>query len=177
MFRRWCFASVWPVFTSTLPWTSLRGHLGQREVMATHIQLPASMVEEQQFPGIQPPWTTDSVWRDTVGSLVNFPPGLSVIDLCAGAGTASIFLKLLLGQDKAVLAGAWDISPDLAPIFRTVHGNLDNKVHLGLSRGGHHGDQPGQLPMRKHCGWRATLSTLLLMWTAVGHAGFTGTPL
>ena len=103
--------------------------------MATHIQLPASMVEEQQFPGIQPPWTTDSVWRDTVGSLVNFPPGLSVMELCAGAGTASIALKFLLGQDKAVLAGAWDISPDLAPIFRTVHGNLDNKVHLGKSRG------------------------------------------
>ena len=97
--------------------------------MATHL-------EEQQFPGIQPPWTNDSVWRDTVGSLVNFPPGMSVLELCAGAGTATIALKLLLGQDKAVLAGAWDISPDLAPIFRTVHGKLDNnKVHLGTSAG------------------------------------------
>ena len=44
--------------------------------MATHIQLPASTVEEQQFPGILPPWTTDAVWRDTVASLINFPPGV-----------------------------------------------------------------------------------------------------
>ena len=103
--------------------------------MATHIQLPFNVLEEQQFPGILPPWTNDTVWRDTVASLVNFPPGVSVMELCAGAGTASIALKLLLGQDKAVLVGAWDISPDLAPIFRTVHGNLDNKVNLGPSRG------------------------------------------
>lgn len=103
--------------------------------MASNIQLPASTVEEQQFPGILPPWTNDSVWRDTVASLVNFPPGVSVMELCAGAGTASIALKLLLGQDKAVLAGAWDISQDLAPIFTTVHGNLDKKVNLGSMRG------------------------------------------
>ena len=103
--------------------------------MATHIQLPASMVEETEFPGILPPWTNDPVWQDTVASLVNFPPGVSVMELCAGAGTASIALKLLLGQDKAVLVGAWDISPDLAPIFRTVHGNLDNNANLGSSRG------------------------------------------
>ena len=104
--------------------------------MATDIQLPARSVHEHSFLGIQPPWTADDVWRDTVGSLVNFPPGLSVIELCAGAGTASIVLKMLLGQDKQVhLSGAWDISPDLAPIFRTVHGNLDNKVHLGKTRG------------------------------------------
>ncbi len=81
----------------------------------THIQIPASMLEEQNFLGTQPPWTKDSVWQDAVSSLVNFPPGLSVMELCAGAGTASIALKFLLGQDKAVLAGAWDISPDLPP--------------------------------------------------------------
>ena len=104
--------------------------------MATHNQLPASTLEEQRFPGILPQWTTDSVWRDTVASLVNLPPGVSVLELCAGAGTASIALKLILGQDKAHLAGAWDISPALAPIFRTVHGNLDNNANLGLSRGG-----------------------------------------
>ena len=103
--------------------------------MANHMQLPVSMVEEHEFPVSLPPWTNDSVWQDTVASLVNCPPGVSVMELCAGAGTASIALKLLLGQDKAVLAGAWDISPDLAPSFRTVHGNLGNKVNLGPSRG------------------------------------------
>ena len=103
--------------------------------MATHIRMPASTVEGQQFPGTLPPWTTDSVWQDTIASLVNFPPGVSVCELCAGAGTATIALKLLLGQDKAVLAGAWDISPGLVPIFRIVHGNLDNRINLGPDRG------------------------------------------
>ena len=103
--------------------------------MATHIRMPASTVEGQQFPGTLPPWTTDPVWQDTLASLVNFPSGVSVLELCAGAGTATIALKLLLGQDKAVLAGAWDISPGLAPIFRTVHGNLDNRANLGPDRG------------------------------------------
>ena len=73
------------------------GHSGHRAVMATHIQLPASTLEEHQFPGILPRWTNDSVWQDTVAALVNFPPGVSVMELCAGAGTASIALKLLLG--------------------------------------------------------------------------------
>ena len=93
------------------------------------------MVEETEFLGILPPWANDSVRQDTVAPLVNFPPGVSALELCAGAGTASIALKLILGQDKAVLVGAWDISPGLAPIFRTVHGNLDNNVNLGPSRG------------------------------------------
>ncbi len=85
------------------------------------------MLDGQQFLGTQPPWTADPVWRDTVASLVNFPVGLSVLELCAGAGTASIALKFLLCQDKFVLAGAWDIAPDLAPIFMTVHGNIENR--------------------------------------------------
>ena len=99
--------------------------------MANPSQLPASMQEGQQFPGTLPRWTTDTMWQDTVSSLVNFPPGVSVLELCAGAGAASIALKLLLGKDKAVLAGAWDISKDLAPMFETVHGNMGNKVNLG----------------------------------------------
>ena len=102
--------------------------------MANPSDLPRNHNEEC-FPGHLPPWTTDPVWDDTVSSLINFPPGVSVLELCAGAGTASIALKLLLGKNKAVLAGAWDISSDLAPIFRTVHGHLDNKVNLGPVRG------------------------------------------
>ena len=103
--------------------------------MASHMQLPVSMLDVKEFPGILPPWTNDSVWQGSVASLINFPPGLSVMELCAGAGTASIALKLLLGKHKVVLAGAWDISPDLAPIYRTVYGKLDAKVNLGCSRG------------------------------------------
>ena len=84
--------------------------------MDTEIQVPVSVLEvQQQFPDILPPWTTDSVWQDTVASLVNFPLGVSVLELCAGAGTASIALKLILGQDEAVLAGAWDISLGFPP--------------------------------------------------------------
>ena len=103
--------------------------------MATHIQLPVGRMDVGQFPGILPLWASDPVWQDTVECLVNFPPGLSVLELCAGAGTASIALKFLLGQAKSVLAGAWDISDGLMPIFSTVHGHLDDAVNLGPTRG------------------------------------------
>ena len=119
-----------------LPWTCLRDHLGQTAAMATRIQLPATMMEETKFLGGLPPWTNDSVWQEAVASLVNFPPGVSVLELCAGAGTASIALKLLLGQDKAVLVGAWDISPDLAPIFRTAQWQPGQQGQPGPASGG-----------------------------------------
>ncbi len=128
MYLRGCFSSFRPFFG----FPTFLGHpsadlLGKGKCW-THTKLLCKMVEEQQFLGIQPLWTTDSVWRDSVASLVNFPPRLSVMELCAGARTASISLKFLLGHDKAEFDGLWNISPDLAPIFRTVHGNLDIKV-------------------------------------------------
>lgn len=79
-----------------------------------------------------PPWASDAVWKGLTEALCNFPSGISVLELCAGAGTASIALKLLLGQEKVCLAGAWDTDTELASIYSCVHGS-DAPVHLGTS--------------------------------------------
>ena len=83
----------------------------------------------------QPPWTSDPVWTAKVAALADFPPGFSVLELCAGAGTACIALKLLLGQGKARLAGAWDFSAGLEPIYSHVHPGAGASIHLGPRHG------------------------------------------
>ena len=80
--------------------------------------------------GAPPPWTNDVVWQSHVAALQRFPDGFSVLELCAGAGTASIALQLLLGQERSRLAGAWDICKHLQPIYEQVHG-LSAPAHLG----------------------------------------------
>jgi len=68
-----------------------------------------------------------------VSALGSFPASLSVLELCAGAGTASLALKLLLGN-QARLAGAWDIANNVHTIHEAIHG-ADESVHLGPSAG------------------------------------------
>lgn len=77
-----------------------------------------------------PKWTEDATWRGHRESLVSFPAGFSVLELCAGAGTAALALKLLFGSD--CLAGAWDIDPDgnLKKIYDLIHGEHPG-VRLG----------------------------------------------
>lgn len=79
-------------------------------------------------------WTTDPVWRGHVAALAAFPPGFSVLELCAGAGTATIALQLLLGQDKVNLAGAWDIAEGLETVHAAVS-PAGAPVHLGKPMG------------------------------------------
>ena len=80
-------------------------------------------------PWTQPKWTADPVWQRHKNSLVSFPSGLSVLELCAGAGTAALALKLLLGSEDH-LAGAWDTDENLKAIYDAVHGEHP-EVHLG----------------------------------------------
>ena len=81
-----------------------------------------------------PLWTQDPVWKQHVASLVDFPSNLSVLELCAGTGAASLALGLLLGPKKARLAGAWDIDGNLQGIYDAVHGR-GAPVHLGKQDG------------------------------------------
>ena len=80
----------------------------------------------------EPVWALDSTWKKRKESLVTFPSGFSILELCAGAGTASLALKLLLGSD--CLAGAWDTDNNLESIYKLIHGNHPG-VHLGQTRG------------------------------------------
>ena len=84
----------------------------------------------------QPPWTDDPVWCQYKANLAMFPAGLSVLELCAGAGTASIAMQLLLAERCPRLVGAWDLDPNLDCIYRHVHGQPPAPVwHLGQHRG------------------------------------------
>lgn len=82
----------------------------------------------------RPPWTRDRVWQCHIQYLQHFPPGITVLELCAGAGTASIALKLLLGEAKVRLVGAWDLDPELQDILTFVHGP-GAPLHLGAQAG------------------------------------------
>ena len=80
----------------------------------------------------QPPWAADPTWQEHRQALVTFPSGFTVLELCAGAGTASLALKLLLGSE--CLAGAWDTDSNLECIYERVHGP-HAQAHLGPQRG------------------------------------------
>ena len=66
-------------------------------------------------------------------ALADFPIPMSILELCAGAGTASLALKMLLGN-HARLAGAWDTADDVRAIHETIHGK-QAQVHLGAVDG------------------------------------------
>ena len=90
-----------------------------------------SSASYESAPGhLQPPWTKDVVWQSHVTALRDFPNGFSILELCAGAGTASIAMDILLGKGKSTLVGAWDISEELKVIYDCVHASFV-QVHLG----------------------------------------------
>ena len=94
-----------------------------------------SSASYESAPGhLQPPWTKDVVWQSHVTALRDFPNGFSILELCAGAGTASIAMDILLGKGKSTLAGAWDISKELKVIYDCVHIS-SAQVHLGRRDG------------------------------------------
>ena len=98
----------------------------------------AADVVDSYLLGKPPVWVQNAVWQGFVRRLGSLPFAASVLELCAGAGTASLALQLLLGVDKVRLAGAWDIDPALQGIHQAIHGLAKTKrrVHLGP----HHGD-------------------------------------
>ena len=75
-------------------------------------------------------WQQDSVWQSHVQKLRDFPRPVSVLELCGGLSSGFIALKLLLGSDKAVLAGYYDGWYELRRLVGTVHGD-DEHVHIG----------------------------------------------
>ena len=104
---------------------------------------PDSQVERLGTAGVDsnslgqpPPWVRDNTWQMSKQRLANLPFAPSVLELCAGAGTASLALKLLLGPDRVRLAGAWDLDPELQGIHKVVHGpGQQQAVHLGKRAG------------------------------------------
>ena len=80
--------------------------------------------------GAPPLWTQDPVWQEHMADLADFPNRVSVLELCAGTGAATIALQLLLGPSKVRLAGAWDADPDLQGIYEAVHPDGSN-IRLG----------------------------------------------
>ena len=91
----------------------------------------------QYLLGHPPAWVRDEAWKARCQVLDTFPFQPSILELCAGAGTASLALKLLLGMDKVRLAGAWDTDTELRGIHALIHGGgpAARKVHLGRQEG------------------------------------------
>ena len=77
-----------------------------------------------------PLWTQDPVWQEHVAALADFPKVVSVLELCAGTGAATVALQLLLGASKVRLSGAWDLDPDLQCVYDVVHPGASN-IRLG----------------------------------------------
>jgi hypothetical protein len=82
-----------------------------------------------------PPWAADAVWQEHKTALDQWPAGLAVLELCAGAGTAGIALQLLLGPGKWETAGAYDMDPELNSVHALLHGQTAaaQRVHCGAS--------------------------------------------
>ena len=102
------------------------GHDGQPSAL----RFPAPRTQQ----GAPPKWTQDPVWQGHVAALADYPRVVSVLELCAGTGAATVALQLLLGASKVRLAGAWDLDPDLQGIYDVVHPGASN-IRLGPKRG------------------------------------------
>ena len=101
--------------------------------MAIQVDHPgaASAPAEASALGEPPAWTSDPVWQTHCQGLDSLPICPSILELCAGAGTASIALQLLLGAGKARLAGAWDTDVGCLGIHQIVHGGGQPGLHFG----------------------------------------------
>ena len=95
--------------------------------------LPA-VVSSLEAPGA-PVWASDPIWQAQMRHLGSLPFSPSVLELCAGAGTASLALNLLLGQDKVRLAGAWDTDVACRAIHEVIHGAGHPGFHFGQPAG------------------------------------------
>ena len=102
--------------------------VAQREHDGHPSALPFASQRTQK--GALPKWTQDPAWQGYVAALADYPRGISVLELCAGTGAATVALQLLLGASKVRLAGAWDLDPDLQRIYDVVHPGASN-VRLG----------------------------------------------
>ena len=98
---------------------------------------PGGATMGPNFLGRAPPWVRDKEWQARSQRLYSLPITTPILELCAGAGTASLALRLLLGPDKVRFAGAWDTDVELLCIHEAIHGAgaAAGKVHLGKQQG------------------------------------------
>ena len=112
---------------------SASGHIGEDVAQPKHDgQQGAPPFPAQRMPQPLPLWAHDPVWQEHVAALAGFPKTLSVLELCAGTGAATVALQLLLGTSKVRLAGAWDADPELQCIYEQVHPGASN-IRLGCA--------------------------------------------
>ena len=79
-------------------------------------------------------WQQDPVWQSHVSTLLNFPKQIRVLELCGGLSSGFLASQLLLGSDKVMLAGYFDIDDDIRSVVNAIHGDSDC-VHLGQTEG------------------------------------------
>ena len=79
-----------------------------------------------------PWWTADRTWDSLKTNLKHFPTGFSVLEMCAGCGTAGVALDLLLGPGRWTLSGVYDRDRELKPVLEAHVAQRDmSKCHLG----------------------------------------------
>ena len=96
----------------------------------------------QDVPASAPPlrslvqWRNDRIWKILQESLMGFPSGLKVIELCGGCGSGVEGFNDLLALAGATVecVGHWDIDPVLERIARAV-GIPASVLHLGSKNG------------------------------------------
>ena len=121
---RFCFASSGTVLSALLSLPNPPA-VGTALAMAN---VPASSA-------IAPPaWTADSTWRSLKAELDGFPGGLTLLEMCAGCGTAGLALSLLLGPGRWSLSGLYNRDPELRPVLG-AHEQDMHQCHLGLCSG------------------------------------------
>ena len=77
------------------------------------------------------PWEDDPTWVGLREQLSSISENLELIEFCAGAGTALIALRKLIGS-RAVSVGQWDWEEDLRPLLLSLHPPEEHcKVHTG----------------------------------------------
>ena len=123
------------ILVSAVNFASVSQTESQSQLSRMAASSSSGVANRSGVPGqLAPAWTKDVVWQKHVEGLLEFPNGFSILELCVGAGTASIALDLLLGSGRSTLVGAWDISEDVSVIYDCVHGSFA-PVHLGERNG------------------------------------------
>lgn len=96
----------------------------------------------------QQPWSAAPVWQQYKSTLAMSFADLSVLERCAGAGTASVAMVFLLEERSPRLVGCWDLDNHLEGVYRHVHGKQPYCVlHVGQHQGDIMKTQLGELPL------------------------------
>eukprot|EP00974_Lingulodinium_polyedra_P051459 4950889-Lingulodinium_polyedra.AAC.1 len=77
-------------------------------------------------------WAQDAVWQGHVSHCRGMPGPLTLLEVCAGAGTPYIAMQELLGVAKVKSVGFYDFDKHTKGIAYALHGSSDH-VHVGDS--------------------------------------------